>query len=186
MNSNRKGFTLVEVIVVLLVIGILLAITIPSLIKYVNDAKSITFETAARTVNLKATEYIEKTIINNSSKDFSAVVSDLNKKLSWGTRNQISSIIGVEPVDGYAIFSVDCSFDGVYSMKGWDYDKNKTSHSISKISVWFAKPDGSLMPKDSKFVVTLINDRLYYYPSMKQVNPTLYPHYLNEAPIIGL
>ena len=37
--KNKKGFTLVEIIVVLVILAILAAIAIPSLIRYVNEAK---------------------------------------------------------------------------------------------------------------------------------------------------
>ena len=49
LKKNKKGFTLVEIIVVLLIIGILLAITIPSIMGYVNKAKEAQYIADART-----------------------------------------------------------------------------------------------------------------------------------------
>lgn len=49
LKKNKKGFTLVEIIVVLLIIGILLAITIPSIMGYVGKAKDAQLEADART-----------------------------------------------------------------------------------------------------------------------------------------
>ena len=37
--KNKKGFTLVEIIVVLVILAILAAIAVPSVIGYVNEAK---------------------------------------------------------------------------------------------------------------------------------------------------
>ena len=37
--NNKKGFTLVEMIVVIVILGILLAIMVPQLIKYVDKAR---------------------------------------------------------------------------------------------------------------------------------------------------
>lgn len=37
--KNKKGFTLVEIIVVLVILAILAAISVPSVIGYVNEAK---------------------------------------------------------------------------------------------------------------------------------------------------
>lgn len=53
-SGNKKGFTLVEIIVVLLVIGILLAITIPSIMGYVKKAKQAQLIAEARTVYVEA------------------------------------------------------------------------------------------------------------------------------------
>ena len=39
--NNKKGFTLVEMIVVIVILGILLAIMVPQLIKYVDKAKAV-------------------------------------------------------------------------------------------------------------------------------------------------
>ena len=39
MKKNRKGFTLVEIIVVLVILAILAAFTIPAMLGFVNDAK---------------------------------------------------------------------------------------------------------------------------------------------------
>lgn len=39
-KSNKKGFTLVEIIVVLVILTILAAIAVPSVLGYVNEAKS--------------------------------------------------------------------------------------------------------------------------------------------------
>ena len=48
LKKNKKGFTLVEIIVVLLIIGILLAILIPSIYGYVEKAKDAQIEAEAR------------------------------------------------------------------------------------------------------------------------------------------
>lgn len=52
MKKKEQGFTLIEIIVVLLIIGILLAITIPSIMGYVSKAKDAQLLTEARSVLL--------------------------------------------------------------------------------------------------------------------------------------
>lgn len=54
MKKKEQGFTLIEIIVVLLIIGILLAITIPSIMGYVSKAKDAQLLTEARSVLLAA------------------------------------------------------------------------------------------------------------------------------------
>lgn len=39
--NNKKGFTLVEMIVVIVILGILLQIMVPQLIKYIDNAKAV-------------------------------------------------------------------------------------------------------------------------------------------------
>lgn len=49
MKDNVKGFTLVEIIVVLLILAILAAIAIPSMLGYVNEARNSEWIAEART-----------------------------------------------------------------------------------------------------------------------------------------
>lgn len=61
-KSNKKGFTLVEIIVVLVILAILAAIAVPSVLGYVNEAKSKALEEAtptygSGTANADATKY---------------------------------------------------------------------------------------------------------------------------------
>lgn len=51
-RSNKKGFTLVEIIVVLVILAILAAIAVPSVLGYVNDAKDSKYIAEARSIYL--------------------------------------------------------------------------------------------------------------------------------------
>ncbi len=52
--KNRKGFTLVEVIVVLVILGILLAIAIPNVTAYIKKANDKSDQLTARNIYLAA------------------------------------------------------------------------------------------------------------------------------------
>ena len=49
-RSNKKGFTLVEIIVVLVILAILAAIAVPAVLGYVNDAKDSKYVQEARSI----------------------------------------------------------------------------------------------------------------------------------------
>ena len=53
-KSNKKGFTLVEIIVVLVILAILAAIAVPSVLGYVNEAKEERYIQEAHSIYLKA------------------------------------------------------------------------------------------------------------------------------------
>lgn len=49
-KSNKKGFTLVEIIVVLVILAILAAIAVPSVLGYVNEAKNEKYIQEAKSI----------------------------------------------------------------------------------------------------------------------------------------
>ena len=83
LKKNKKGFTLVEIIVVLLIIGILLAITIPSIMGYVGKAKDAQIQADARTGFVGAQTITAREVATNST----AKGSDIAAKITAATVN---------------------------------------------------------------------------------------------------
>lgn len=60
-RNNKNGFTLVELIAVIAIIGILSAVLVPKVIGYMNEAKKVEIITQARNVVTAAESYKIKT-----------------------------------------------------------------------------------------------------------------------------
>ena len=57
-NSNKKGFTLVELVVVIAIIGVLAAILVPSMMGYVKKSRLKTANGNAKTAYNAIAEYL--------------------------------------------------------------------------------------------------------------------------------
>ncbi len=55
---NKKGFTLIELLTIIAVIGIILAIVVPSVADTINDSKEKAYNTTIETVKAAAESYL--------------------------------------------------------------------------------------------------------------------------------
>ena len=84
LRNDKKGFTLVEMIVVIVIIGILLAILVPGMFKYIDKAKYKQIQVNARTACLNIEEAVATVYGKNG------VTGDMI--VGW-FNNQISDIV---------------------------------------------------------------------------------------------
>lgn len=166
MKKDKKGFTLIEIIVVVVILAVLMSVAVPSVLKYINEADNVKYLTITRAINEEVSIYVSQKIAGKKGAEFETAVIELREELHMGTGsagNRISSIISTKALEGEKIYSIDCDFDGKYSPGGWNYDSNLATHTLTKISVWFATDKGVTGNVNPKFVVTLLNEKMYYY-----------------------
>lgn len=153
VKKRDKGFTLVEIIVVLLIIGILLAITIPSIMGYVRKAEDAKLIADMRTLVVEANETATKYFVNGgeNAKELSNRITKEYKDKEYGNGFNISGYIGDDSPITFTIFYDD--YDGILDGKPQinKLNMSKNNHYISKICIKFEK--GSTV----KYVVFLKN-----------------------------
>lgn len=112
-KKNKKGFTLVEVVVVLVIIAILIAIAVPSVMKYIDDANEAKYLAEARAVYIATEAELTKDYADNKAVDFSIyktttvtkpTVADLKKAVASAAGFKEGSVTDLK-ADGATISS---------------------------------------------------------------------------------
>lgn len=74
--KNKKGFTLIEIIVVIVILAVLMAVAVPSVMSYINEADNAKYVAVARTAYINTTVGVAKEYAldgNVSNSDYNTV-----------------------------------------------------------------------------------------------------------------
>ncbi|MDD6098254.1 MAG: type II secretion system protein [Oscillospiraceae bacterium] len=158
MKTTKKGFTLIELIVVIAIIGVLAAILVPSMLGYVKKSKiqsaNSTASSIFKAVNSAATEFEEEDIgitdglytLNGSSVAVTPATGDATLDEMWlAIKNYFGDVTKVKDgkfqVSGGMCCAVACKSgkylgtypSGVVTAKNWNDWKDKdTSDALAK------------------------------------------------------
>lgn len=95
LKKDKKGFTLIEMIVVIVIIGILLAILVPGMFKYIDQAKDKQVEVDARAAYMSI-ETAVGTVYKSREASVTAIQTKLDGLVSsdGGLKSKETLIIG--------------------------------------------------------------------------------------------
>lgn len=93
---NKKGFTLIEIIVVIVILAVLMAVAVPSVMSYMNEGQKAKYQAVARTVLVNAQTEYAKAVANgetiaNAKKTAQDATDTDGKKHSYGDKVVVAS-----------------------------------------------------------------------------------------------
>lgn len=119
--KNNKGFTLVETIAVIIILGVVLSIAVPSITNIVKSTNKNRMISDAETFISEVKEYVESDTIGNTPKDNKYKLVDIKSKLSkspyGGNYNMESSFVIINN-NSYTVCLTDDKYEAATGENG--------------------------------------------------------------------
>ncbi len=116
--KNNKGFTLVETIAVIIILGVVLSIAVPSITNVVKSTNKNRMISDAETFISEVKEYVESDTIGNTPSDNEYKLGNIKSKLSkspYGKEYKADSYVKIDNNNNsYTV----CLTDGEYKAAG--------------------------------------------------------------------
>lgn len=133
---NKKGFTLVELLAVIVVLAIIMVLTVPSVLSSMNSARQSSFLLyAGKMIEAAQSKYQSESLLTTPSTCY-----DLTT-LSGNGSTQYKGIITVEMVDGNPVFKIrmyDNNYQIGFKAKTTDPEKGEVALSDKAGGVTYA------------------------------------------------
>jgi len=153
MKSNEKGFTLIEIVIVLIILALLAAIAIPTMVGYISQAKKTAAISECQTVVQSAQKFYVESYATGE-----AVTVEQIKELAEVT----GDITGIETYQGTIIHLtyIKDTWTVVYCNKPETCDDHTDTYNVSKTSQAGDPAETSPTPTPTSAVVSTAD---YFY-----------------------
>lgn len=96
--KNKKGFTLIEIIVVIVILAVLMAVAVPSVMSYMNEGKNAKFQTVGRAVLIDTQTQYAKAVANGASADTAktSIIAYVKDKTYTGLNKGDAQVTSIE------------------------------------------------------------------------------------------
>lgn len=125
LKKNKKGFTLVEIIVVLVIIGILMALAVPAVMKYVGEAAATKEQSQVRAGYFAA----QTVAASEVGKNPGIKGDELSKKIDVAT---VNTELGLEDTEEGKVENIACPIEADKQKVSTCYIKIENSDTVYK------------------------------------------------------
>ena len=118
LMKNKKGFTLIELIVVMIIIAILAAFLIPSMFKYIDEAKQQSVVGEARSVYIASELVVTKAYAGSSAVGTQTIDSTTTDPDEAEIVSSINDYANITAIGTYSVVITDNKVTSIIYTKG--------------------------------------------------------------------